>query len=252
MQQDSVSRPPVVILVEPQIGENIGTTARAMLNCGLDTLRLVRPRESWPNPKAVAAASGADRVLEAATLHESVEDALADLTCVHATTARPRDMVKPVLDPRQAAPIWHRQGRSGRVGLLFGRERSGLDNDEVALADAVVEVPLNPSFRSLNLAQAVLLCAYEWRMADIDDRGEVRLGRDAAPATKQELADFYRHLEGELDRAGFLFPPEKRPRMVRNIRNIFARGGLTGQEVRSLRGIIGALARPLPSDAGEN
>ncbi|MDX1486518.1 MAG: RNA methyltransferase [Alphaproteobacteria bacterium] len=236
---------PTVILVRPQIGENIGTAARAMLNCGLTGLRLVKPREAWPNEKADAAASGASAVLEGACLFESTGEAVADLNRLYATTARPRDMVKPVVSPRQAAADMREAAASGvRTGILFGAERAGLDNDDVALADAIIEIPANPDFSSLNLAQAVLICAYEWRLAGLEHKAGPRRGRPAAlPASKADLDGLFGHLEAELDRAGFLYPPEKRPRMVRNIRNLFARADLTEQEVRTLRGVIAALAK---------
>lgn len=230
---------PVVILVEPQLGENIGAAARAMLNCGLTRLRLVRPRERWPNAKAVAAASGADAVLETARLFDSTEAAVADLNRVYATTARPREMVKPVVTPRAAAAEMRAAAAKGEAcGLLFGPERSGLVNDDVALADAVLSVPLNPGFASLNLAQAVLVVAYEWHQA-ADATPPRRLVTNASPpATKEELLNFFAHLERELDACGFLRNIEKRPSMVRNIRNLFQRATLTSQEVQTLHGIV--------------
>ncbi len=237
---------PEIILVHPQIGENIGTAARAMLNCGLVGLRLVSPREAWPNEKAIASSSGAKEVLDGAGLYETTADAVADLHCLYAATARPRDMVKPVISPRRAAVEMREAASSGRrVGILFGAERSGLDNDDVARADAVIEVPTNPEFSSLNLAQAVLICAYEWRLAGAEvAEGTPRRGRPRAlTANKDDMAGLFEHLEAELDRAGFLYPSEKRPRMVRNIRNMFARASLTEQEVRTLRGIIVALVK---------
>ncbi|MCZ6446774.1 MAG: RNA methyltransferase [Alphaproteobacteria bacterium] len=237
---------PEIILVHPQIGENIGTAARAMLNCGLVNLRLVKPREAWPNEKAITSSSGAKPVLDGARLYETTADAVADLHRLYAATARPRDMVKPVLSPRAAAAEMRAEANLGRkVGILFGAERSGLDNDDLTLADAIIEVPANPKFSSLNLAQAVLICAYEWRMAAMGvDGAAPRRGRPRAePASKGDMAGFYAHLEAELDRAGFLYPSEKRPRMVRNIRNLFARADLTEQEVRTLRGVIAALVK---------
>lgn len=237
---------PEIILVHPQIGENIGTAARAMLNCGLGALRLVKPREAWPNEKAVAASSGATEVLDRAKLFGTTGDAVADLTRIYATTARSRDMVKPVLSPRAAAAEMRQDlSRGAKVGILFGAERSGLENDDVALADAIIEVPMNPDFSSLNLAQAVLICAYEWRLAGAGGEADgPRRGRpQARAATKAELLGLFEHLEAELDRAGFLYPPEKRPRMVRNIRNLFARADLTEQEVRTLRGIVASLVK---------
>jgi tRNA/rRNA methyltransferase len=181
-------------------------------------------------------------------LFDTTGEAVGDFTRLYATSARPRDLVKPVMTPRAAAQemvVLIAQG--GNVGVLFGAERSGLDNDDVTLADAIIEVPVNPDFSSLNLAQAVLICAYEWRMAAHggDGEGEApRRGRPrAGPASKDDMAGLYAHLEAELDRAGFLYPSEKRARMVRNIRNLFARADLTEQEVRTLRGIIVALAK---------
>ncbi len=246
--KEGTSPGPEIVLVHPQIGENIGTTARAMLNCGLLNLRLVKPREAWPNQKAAAAAAGATEVLDRARLFDTTGEAVADLNRLYATSARPRDLVKPVMSPRKAAlEMAGLISRGGKVGILFGAERSGLDNDDVTIADAIIEVPVNPEFSSLNLAQAVLICAYEWRMAAMGDEGESeppRRGRPrAAPASKDDMAGFHAHLEAELDRAGFLYPSEKRARMVRNIRNLFARADLTAQEVRTLRGIIAALVK---------
>ncbi|TDI68424.1 MAG: RNA methyltransferase [Alphaproteobacteria bacterium] len=240
---------PEIILVQPQIGENIGTAARAMLNCGLVNLRLVNPREAWPNEKAVTSSSGAKVVLDGARLYETTNEAVADLHRLYAATARPRDMVKLVLSPRAAAAeIRAATGLGRKVGILFGAERSGLGNDDLTLADAIIEIPANPEFSSLNLAQAVLICAYEWRMAALGGPGPgpaaPRRGRPrAGPASKDDMAGFYAHLEAELDRAGFFYPPEKRPRMARNIRNLFARADLTDQEVRTLRGMIAALVK---------
>jgi tRNA/rRNA methyltransferase len=234
---------PVIILVHPQIGENIGFAARAMLNCGLTRLRLVAPREAWPNEKAVAAASGADVVLDGVEIFATTADAVADLSRLYAATARPRDMVKPVLGPREAAHDMRAAAAGVRFGILFGAERAGLDNDDVVRADAIIEAPLNPGFSSLNLGQAVLLCVYEWWLAEAGEPAP-HMGRHSADlADKKELEDLYAHLEGELDAANFLYPPEKRPGMVRNIRNIFARAALTGREVRTLRGIVTALTK---------
>jgi tRNA/rRNA methyltransferase len=236
---------PAIILVEPQLPENIGMAARAMLNCGLTDLRLVRPREIWPNDKAAAAASGADRVLNAARLYGSTADAIADLQHVYATTARPRYMTKRVATPRQAAAELRRHAAAGEPsGILFGREAAGLDNDEVALANALVTVPLNPAFSSLNLGMAVLLLGYEWFTA-----GEaapvppstLAMPQQTRPATQAELLGLYEHLEAELDACGFLRNAQSRPSMVRNLRNLFGRAALTEQEVRTLRGVIACL-----------
>ncbi len=218
--------------------------ARAMLNTGLTELRLVSPRDGWPNEKAVAAASGASLVLDEATIFGSTAAAVADLHHVFATTARARDMNKTVLSPRQAAGELHRAvAADERVGLLFGPERSGLTNDDLALADRAVAVPLNPGFSSLNLAQAVLILGYEWFQAGLSDP-PANWNRSASPpATKEELIGFFERLETALDEAGFLYPPEKRPTMVRNLRNLFQRARLTEQELRTLHGIVSALSK---------
>jgi tRNA/rRNA methyltransferase len=242
---------PAVILVEPQLGENIGMAARAMLNCGLVDLRLVRPREAWPNDKAVAAASGADRVLEAARLYPSVEAAIADLSLVFATTARDRYMTKRLVTPRQAAlELRTCVAGGGRAGILFGRESRGLDNDEVAFADAILAAPLNPAFRSLNLGMAVLLVGYEWfQLADATPADQLVMPPETRPADKRSLQALYEHLEAELDDCGFLRNLEKRPSMVRNLRNMLGRARLTEQEVRTLRGIITCLVAGRPRRA---
>jgi tRNA/rRNA methyltransferase len=233
---------PAVILVEPQLGENIGFVARAMLNCGMTDLRLVRPRDGWPSDKALAAASGADRVIDAARLYASTEEAIAGLGRVYATTARPRYMIKPVMTPRRAAAELRTETAAGiACGLLFGRERSGLYNDEIVLADTLIQVPLNPAFSSLSLPQAVLLIAYEWYQAgDATSPEELVMGR-TQPADKGALLYFFERLEGLLDDTGFFTVDDKRPGMVRNIRNIFQRKHLTEQELRTLHGILTAL-----------
>ena len=236
---------PVVVLVEPQLGENIGMAARAMLNFGLTEMRLVRPRGAWPNAKAINASSGAHAVLNEAKLYDTTAEAVADLQRLAATTARLRDMIKDVQPPRDwAASVRAAAAVGERCGILFGPERVGLHNDDLALADTLVTVPTNPAFSSINLAQSVLLLGYEWRLAGgVTTPTQIRRkGWGALPATQGDLVAFYEHLEDELDKAGFLRVPEKRPRMVRNIRNIFNRAGLTDQEVRTLRGIVVALA----------
>jgi tRNA/rRNA methyltransferase len=235
---------PAIVLVEPQLGENIGMVARAMLNCGLTDLRLVRPREIWPNDKAVAAASGADRVLDAARLFPSTSDAIADLEHVYATTARPRYMTKRVTTPRQAATeLRARDAARAPSGILFGKEAAGLHNDEIALAEAIIAVPLNPAFSSLNLGMAVLLVCYEWFAAG--EKGapvpELVMPPETRPANQAELLGLYEHLESELDACGFLRNRQSRPSMVRNLRNLFGRARLTEQEVRTLRGVITCL-----------
>jgi tRNA/rRNA methyltransferase len=236
---------PAVILVEPQLGENIGTAARAMYNCGLTDLRLVKPRDAWPNKKAQAAASGADPVLEQARLYDSVEEAIAGLHHVYATTARDRYMVKRILTPRKgAAEIRAFLGAGESCGLMFGPERSGLLNEHIALADTVLNVPLNPSFSSLNLAQAVLLVGYEWYLSGEDAPDEQLALGHSKPATKEKLIQFFEHLEEELDRSGFMRGPEKRPSLVRNLRNLFQRAGCTEQELRTLHGVVTAFCGP--------
>ena len=221
---------PAVVLVEPQLGENIGAAARAMLNFGLTDLRLVAPRGDWPDQKAINTASGAEAVLGEAGLFPTTEAAIGDIRHVFATTARVRDMVKPVLSPRAAARRLRDYREVGeRSALLFGREKSGLHNDDAARAEALVIVPANPAYSSINLAQAVLLLGYEWFQADPAlETGQDRLTRKGGQAaTQREIEDLFAHLEAELDDCGFLYPPDKRPRMVRNIRNIFTRADLT-------------------------
>jgi len=236
---------PAIVLVEPQLGENIGTAARAMLNFGLTELRLVRPRGKWPNARAINASSGAHAVLEAARVFDTTSEAVADLQCLAATTARLRDMIKDVATPRDWAAATRAETAKGlRAGILFGPERMGLLNDDMALADTLVTVPTNPSFSSINLAQTVLLLGYEWHLAGGAEAPKVilRKGWGSKPATQADVMGFYEHLEQELDYCGFLRVKEKRPRMVRNIRNIFNRIRLTDQEVRTLRGIVVCLA----------
>ncbi len=234
---------PVVILVAPQLGENIGMAARAMLNCGLTELRLVSPRQAFPNERAVAAASGADLVLDGAEVFGTVEDAIADLNMVYAATARRRHFLKEIVTPARAAAEMRAAPAEGRAGVLFGPENSGLDNDHVALADRIVEAPLNPAFSSLNLSQAVLIIGWEWMKSGREDVGaEMPMGH-TYPAEKELILKLFEHLEDELDARGFLVPVEKRPSMVRNIRNIFHRMALTDQEVRTLRGVISSLTR---------
>ena len=233
---------PAIILVRPQLGANIGAAARAMLNFGVTELRLVAPRDGWPNEHAVSAASGATELIEKAQLFDTVSEAIADLDFVLATTARPRDMVKHVFTPEEGAVrLKSAMLEGGRPGVLFGAERAGLHNDDIALADAVITAPLNPGFSSLNLGQAVLLIAYEWnRQSDKTVRDELTMN-NTRPASKEELGGFFEHFEGALDETGFLLPETKRPAMVRNLRNMFQRAELTEQEIRTLRGVVSAL-----------
>jgi tRNA/rRNA methyltransferase len=246
---------PAVILVEPQLADNIGMVARAMANFGLDDLRLVAPRDGWPNEKARIAASGANYVIDDAHAYPTLEDSLSDLTYVVATTARQRPLKKPVLTPEAAiAELGKRISAGERCGILFGRERNGLETSEIANADALVMIPVNSRFASLNLAQAVLLLGYCWlREAGTGSLGRVttyetpistglNLGADRL-ASKGELLGFLNHLESELDRLGFFNPVEKRPSVVQNLRTMFTRMALTEQEVRSLRGIVATLSK---------
>ncbi|MEE8392880.1 MAG: RNA methyltransferase [Rhodospirillales bacterium] len=234
---------PAVILIEPQLPENIGMAARSMLNCGLGDLRLVNPRDGWPNDKALAPSAGAGVVLEKARVFASTAQAVADLQLVHAATARERHMTKEVLTPEKAAlEMRTLTAAGGRAGIMFGRESKGLDNDDVALADAIISFPINPAFCSLNLAQAVLLAGYEWlKAAGQTPKSGLTMPKNTRPANKAEMVGLFEHLERELDDCGFLHVAEKRPIMVQNIRNMLGRAVLTEQEVRTLRGIITGL-----------
>tara|TARA_R110002167_G_scaffold67979_11_gene192036 strand:- start:846 stop:1598 length:753 start_codon:yes stop_codon:yes gene_type:complete len=237
------SRPgPAVVLVRPQMGENIGAAARAMKNFQLGELRLVAPRDGWPNERAYAMSSRADDILDAATVYDDTAAAVADLQLVYATTARRRDMEKPGMAPRQAAEeIAGRVAAGQRTGILFGGERAGLDNDDVVFARSLIHIPTNPGYASLNLGQAVLLLSYEYFLAvPATPQPDATA---APPATAGEQQIFFGRLEAELDRSGFLKPPEKRLSMVRNIRNLFQRAELTEQELRTLHGILSALIR---------
>lgn len=252
---DDLLPSPTLVLVRPQLADNIGMVARAMANFGLDDLRLVDPRDGWPNDKARAAASGANFIIDAAKASPTLAEAIGDLNFVCATTARQRDLAKPVLTPEQAVQeIRRRMDVGERCGVIFGPERAGLETDEVAVADAVVMAPVNPRFASLNLAQAVLLLSYEWlketkrgtlgRVTTYESALEPGLHtRGSPPATKEELLGFFHHLEAELDRLGFFNPPHKRQTVMRNIMTMFARMNASEQEVRTLRGIVATLSR---------
>jgi tRNA/rRNA methyltransferase len=233
---------PVIVLVEPQLGENIGTAARAMANFGLTRMRLVRPRDSWPNIHARRAASGADDVLDGAALYDSLQDAIADCSFVLATTARAHDQAKPVIGPAAAAAeMAPRIAAKETVAVVFGRERWGLMNDEVGLADRIVTFPVNPAFASLNLAQAVLLVSYEWFKAA---GGEVpfRMPQRSPPAGKEQLFAFFATLERELERVEFFRPAEKRETMAINLHNIFTRMAPSQQDLQTLHGVITSIA----------
>jgi tRNA/rRNA methyltransferase len=235
--------PPCVILNEPQLAENIGAVARVMANFGLSDLRLVRPRDGWPQERAWASASGADWPLNEAKVCATLEEAIGDLKLLYATTARPRETQLPILTPREAAgELRASAGQGMPTGLLFGGERAGLETADIALCQAIVTIPIDPRFRSLNLAQAVAINAYEWRV--LEDAGAPPAFRDGPePADQASLLGLYEQLEGELDNAGFFHPPEKRPSMVRNLRVVLARSRLSDQEVSTLRGVVTALSK---------
>jgi tRNA/rRNA methyltransferase len=234
---------PIVILVEPQLGENIGTTARAMANFGLTRLRLVNPRDHWPNPRARAAASGADHVLDAAQLYDTLEAAIADCALVFATTARAHDQAKPVIGAEEAARLMQPHLAAGaNVALMFGRERNGLENDEVGLADHIVTLPVNPAFASLNLAQAVVVLAYEWFKLATGGALPFAMPQKSTPAPREQLLAFFADLERELERVEFFRPAEKRETMQVNLRNIFLRMAPTRQDIQTLHGVVRAIA----------
>ncbi len=244
-RKELVCEGPVIILVEPQLGENIGMVARAMANFGLFELRLVKPRDGWPNERANAAASRADHVIQATRVYETLPQAIADLQYVVATTARQRDMLKDVLNPGEASSLLRQSfNNNTRTGILFGRERWGLHNDEVALADAMVTFPVNPAFASLNIAQAVLLMSYEWMKSG---QGELNHSAFRAPdsqvAEKTDLQSFFNHIEGALEDAKYYYPEERRERMTNNLRSIFTHAGLKQQELQTLHGVVAALER---------
>ncbi len=235
---------PVFILVRPQLAENVGTAARAMMNCAIPEMRLVDPDEDPLCSRAIAASSGADEILRNAKVFKTVEEAVADLQKVYATTGRPRDMIKPVFTGQgMAKDIQAQQSHGVKCGVMFGPERTGLENEDVAYADAIVNIPLNPKHCSLNLAQAVLLTGYEiFRLTD-STAEECLPTPNTVPADKTELEHLFSHLEDELEQAGYFRSPEKKPRMMRNLRSIFLRANLTSQDVRTLHGVITDLRR---------
>ena len=234
---------PIVVLVEPQLGENIGAAARVMGNFGLSRLRLVKPRDGWPNMQAGRAASGADRILEDAQLYDTVEATIADCTLVLATTARAHDQAKPVISPDAAAALLAPRVADGEnVAVLFGRERYGLQNHEVALADRIVTFPVNPAFASLNLAQAVAVLAYEWFKLASGGALPFAMPQKSPPAGKEQVQAFFADLERELDQIEYFRPLEKRATMLVNLRNIFARMQPTQQDIQTLHGIVVALS----------
>jgi tRNA/rRNA methyltransferase len=240
-----IERPaPVVVLVEPQLGENIGAAARAMANFGLSRLRLVKPLQGWPTEKARVMAAGADRVLDGAVLYDSLADAIGDCNFVLAATARNHDQAKPVIGAAAAAAEMAPRVASGEtVAIVFGRERNGLENHEVALADRIVTLPVNPAFASLNLAQAVVIVGYEWLKQASDGNLPFAMPEKSPPAAKQQLDAFFTNLETELEKVEFFRPEEKRGTMSVNLRNIFQRMAPTQQDIRTLHGVIMAIAQ---------
>src|SRR5271155_4305765 len=234
---------PLIVLVEPQLGENIGAAARAMANFGLSRLRIVNPRQGWPNDRARMMATGAARILDVAELYDTLEGAIADCTFVLATTARAHDQAKPVVGPAAAAGLMAPRIDAGeRVAILFGRERNGLENDEVALADRIVTLPVNPAFASLNLAQAVVIVAYEWFKRAGGAKLPFAMPEKSAPAPKAQLLAFFAALERELEKVEFFRPPDKRETMQINLRNIFSRMQPTQQDIQTLHGVIMSIA----------
>lgn len=232
--------PPVIVLVRPQLGENIGKAARAMLNFGLTELRLVAPRDGWPNPQAGPAASGADIVLERAKVYDSVAEATADCAHVYATTVRKRGVTKPVVTPEDAAKSIRAEG--GRSAILFGPERSGLETDDVAIARTIITVPINPEFGSLNLAQAVILVSYEWSKGE--NLASPPLVELDPPASQFELDGMIDQLDAMLVETGFYFPPHRTAVTRRTLRSLLTKPAWNAQEVRTLRGVLSTLGKP--------
>ena len=231
---------PVIVLVRPQLGQNIGKAARAMLNFGLTEMRLVAPRDGWPNPDAGPSASGADIVLEQAQVFDSVPDAIADCSNVYASTVRRRDLVMPVVTPEQMGEGI--AASTGRTAVLFGPERSGLETEDVALANAIVTVPINPEFGSLNLAQAVILLAYEWsKRSDLASPTTKDLEE---PAPHGEVEGLIGQLEEELEAKGYFHPPSRTQATKNTIRTILTKTGWSSREVKAMRGIVRALVNP--------
>jgi tRNA/rRNA methyltransferase len=244
-ERELIAEGPAIILVEPQLGENIGMVARAMANFGLAELRLVSPRDGWPNEKARSAASKADHVIDETQVFETLEDAIRDLNFVYATTARERYGFKPVRSPVTAASTLRSKFRGGeKTGILFGRERWGLTNEEVALADEIVTFPVNPAFASLNIAQAVLLMSYEWMKSGMEDLDDTRFEAvQQRPSTKEQVFGLFEHIEEALDARGYFHPAEKKPKMVDNLRAVLSRRGFSEQEISVFRGVINSLDR---------
>ncbi len=238
--------PPLIILVRPQLGENIGKAARAMLNFGLTELRLVAPRDGWPNPDAGPSASGADVVLEQAEVFDTLAEAVADCVHVYATTVRKRGVTKPVVTPEEAAR--ETTAQPGRSAIVFGPERSGLETDEVALARSILTVPVNPQFGSLNLAQAVILCAYEWSKyaSQRETLVQPTVTDLLQPAPQEELDGMIAQLDTMLEGAGYFYPPDRAPATRRTLRTLLTKPGWNSLEIRTLRGVLSSLANPRP------
>jgi tRNA/rRNA methyltransferase len=246
---------PAVILVEPQLGENIGMVARAMANFGLSELRIVNPRDGWPNEKARSAAANAQHVIAEAKVYENLASAIADLKFVYATTARQREALKPVRGPVEAAKTLRKNEAAGlRTGILFGREKWGLNNDEISLSDEIVTFPVNPAFASLNIAQAVLLMSYEWMKTGLEDEHDTAFaGQEMVPAVKERTIGLFNQLEEALDSRGYFRPKEKTEVMTHNLRAILMRAQFTETEIRLLRGVVTSLdhySRQKPKGAG--
>jgi tRNA/rRNA methyltransferase len=240
---------PAVVLVRPQMGENIGAAARAMWNFGLDRMRVVDPRDGWPNQKAVAMASGAGRLLDEAGLYQDTPAALGDCSYVYATTARVRGLTKPVLSPEAAMQDAAKRTTAGeKVAILFGPERAGLENDDIARANAIISVPVNPAFPSLNLAQCVLLTGYEWRRATTEIVGQEIEMAGTEWASAIEVEKLSEHYEDRLETAGFFFPETKAPGMKQNLRNFWSRLPLTRADVQMLHGMLRQMVRWKDSD----
>lgn len=235
---------PAIVLVRPQMGENIGAAARAMWNFGLDRLRIVAPRDGWPNPSANAMASGAGRLLDEAGLYDDLAGAVGDCSFVFATTARARDLTKPVFSPERAMQLAGEKIAAGeKVAVLFGPERAGLENDDIARANAIISVPVNPDFASLNLGQCVLLTAYEWQRQIGEITHETTVMAKSDWATGVEIEKLAQHYEDRLNDAGFFFPDTKAASMKINLRNLWSRMALTGADVQMLHGVMRQMVR---------
>ncbi len=238
---------PIILLVEPQLVENIGMTARAMMNTGLKELRLVSPRDPWPlgdvhQKRMEAASSGADEILKNARVFGSLEEAIADINYIYATTARSHDMVQRIMTPKAAIPDMIERSKGGsKVAVMFGRERTGLVNDMIVMANTIITIPLNPEHTSLNLAQSVLLVGYEWYQAQDQTPAQVLHTGGSVPATREEYLNFFKRLEGALDEAGFFVSEEMRPTMTRSLHNMLQRAEMTEQEIRTWHGVLSAL-----------